>query len=1573
MLNVHFMPPSPKKGGNSMKFRKLAALTLAALMSFSVMPFTVSAQDAVSGAISEEAKAEDFISLPFVDYQSGIVNGQDTAYLENVNKDGRDVVMCTPNPASTATTGTINIDGYKYKPANIDMDKCRWIAVEYYYQSPEPLMDLRMAVCLTGLGKILKDGMGAEAKSQEFLVPNTWAIALFDMSMLDESLNPEASHILQQLHVMPYSRSTRNKLKETDVMYVSRVMFFGKTKPDFNTHESYMNGYTDGTFKPSGTMTRAEACTVVARLLEKEENIAGTSNFADVKGHWAEKYIGLCEAKGLLASYSGNFTPDTPITRAEFSELVYLTGLAQDKGITATFTDVSESHPKYASIMAAAKAGLINGYKEADGTFTFKPDNTITRAEVVTVINRARGLSRKAENLPNDLFVLFLDVDHTHWAFADIAEATVPHVEYHDSWLYPTKDPVLAIEEKIGTATLYDTALGYAKVAELDELQAKRVAEIRATPNMDLSGITGNKYYVSNNGNNDNDGLTPETAVKTAAKANSLAKAGDAVLFQRGGLWREQFLAKSGVTYTAYGEGEKPKLYGSRENGASPEKWGLVHEDPETGARIWQYHYDGMLDVGCIVFNEGEGYAYKDIPNNKVGGNQWVRYKTTEPYDYKKELENFEFFHKADSFIGGSYIDAANAKGPIYLRCDNGNPGKIFDSIEFVARGALMSCIGTGDIKIDNLCLKYSAFGISAGTIKNLSVTNCEFQWIGGNVQNYSSRQGEATRYGNAVEIYGGCDGYTIDNCYFNQVYDAAVTHQVGNDSAPLKMDNIRYTNNVMDMCQYSIEYFFGSNATGVRTGTDVLFENNLCRRAGFGFGSTRRDLYTQRHIRAGGSWNEFYNFRIVNNIFDRAIFELVQTNCGDAAFAPKYDGNTFIQGANNQLFSHSVGMVAKTDASAAIRIKAMLGDNNAKVYFVDYIPMYKYEFTYDKTAPVTEDDKRTFESSLTSEEAAKLYPVEGESTEVTAPLLVRSQKTKSLYTELKESMLPAPKKDSNGIEYSRFTFAKSSASILMNCYGLPKYSVKSPALYYKILMRTNYQGIPAVTVYGLQDENGQSAGTGTMAYAKGSNAANGEWEEIIIQVVGIPEAAATSNQIHLQPIGRNCNGTTILETNSRAYLDVAAWAVFSNLASAEAFDIKTAAGKTEGAPDNVEVELPEEYTESTTQKPTIGEDEIVEPLIVRTQRTKGLGQGRDSMVMTPKVDEDGIHYQHITFNDNDARILMDCYGLPMYKVNPKGVYYKILVRTNISAVPSLTVYGLKDDAGNPAGSGTVANGTAPTAANGKWEEIIIKAEGIPAAAATSNQVHIQPLGNIKGSQAVQTPDAYLDIAAWAAFPNLASAKAYNIKAAAGMSEEAQSNTQTGDEYESKGVTAPLLVRNQRSKGLGNIKPSMNAEEQDQNGIVYSRITFNNTSDRILFDAYGLPKFSVESPDLCFKFLVRTNCKDMPAPMLIVYGLRDENGEPAGNGTVANAEKPLEGDGIWQEIVIKVKGIPANAATSNQIHFQPFGNTKGEALFKDGVPLNADAYIDVAGWAVFENVESAMAYDLTAACSVAQK
>ncbi|MBR5309293.1 MAG: S-layer homology domain-containing protein [Clostridia bacterium] len=1107
-----------------------------------------------------ENDASKSISLSIAEYQNGTVNGRKTCTLEVTELDGKSVLKIIPDPTCTDTK-TLSIDGFHYLGAEVDMSLYSWAGIEYYYESPNPKSVVPVIGAMKN-GNIFTSSIYSGAFKNEPLVAGEWKIALFDLSEGHAKLNPDANdYYLRQLHIYPYGDSTLATLEPTDVMYLSNIMFFTEKPEEFENHTAYMKGYDDGTFKPSGTMTRAEACTTVSRIVAGgDENVSGTATFADVAADaWYSKYIGYCQEKGLLKSYSGNFEPDKAITRAEFAELVYLTGLAEDKGTAVSFSDVNEAHPKYVSIKAAASAGLINGYDNGDGTFSFKPDNTITRAEVVTVIGRARGTSKKAEQLLPDISILFLDVDYTHWAFADIAEATVEHTESAGVWASVKVDPIAELEKKVGMDVLYNTAAGYAKVAELDELEAKRIAEIRSTPNTDYSDITGKKIYVSPNGNDSNDGLTEATAMKSFAEANKKAVSGDVVLLERGGTWYERIAAKAGVTYSAYGEGEKPVLNGTVIEASDPDNWALAYEDKTTGALIWKYKDMGLLDIGTIVFNGGEVYAYKETPYSSK--KEFLVFSDrNKKFDYTKELDrNFEFFHQANSIINGTVADASSAKGPVYLRCDNGNPAKVFDSVDFVTRGAMINVGGNNGVTVDNIAFKFCSFGIGASTLKNLKVTNCTFEWIGGNMQGYDGTTGRPIRYGNAIEIYGGCDNYVVDNCYFYQVYDAAVTHQVGGQSKDLRMDNIVYSNNVMTECQYSIEYFFNTNVTDiVHEGENVLFTGNLMRRAGYGFGSTRYNVETQRHIRSGTSdqgkqANLFSNFRIENNVLDRAVYELSQTETSDASKAPVYSGNVYIQGIGNRLFTNAKGVYAYNTLSAENSITRILGDTEAEVYFVDYIPPYEFGFTYEKTVPVSADDKKDWVNDVLEEAAA-------DKGEVMDPYYVRTVKEHGtkIYADIpKATMASEIKTDSDGTTYTHFTFVEGGTNTVhLDCYSLPAIPVVDSQIVIKMLIRSNVTGYAGTNVYHLYEKDGTKI-TGYYPTASSTEEliGNNEWQEIYLHVTNFPENIDHTKQVHLYPFGANTKGTpTPVNKGDTPYFDVAAWGIFPNLASAESY-----------------------------------------------------------------------------------------------------------------------------------------------------------------------------------------------------------------------------------------------------------------------------------------------------------------------------------------------------------------------------------------------------------------------------------
>ena len=196
-----------------------------------------------------------------------------------------------------------------------------------------------------------------------------------------------------------------------------------------------LSGFEDGTFRPDNNMSRAEAAAIFARLIseQKGEKISGKSDFADVKSNeWYSKFIGYIKKYGIIKGYDNNtFKPDENISRAEFVAMtVRFNSLFNDvkKGsYTVKYTDVASNYWAYSDIAYAKHAGWLNGY--ADGSF--KGDNAITRAEVVTVVNKATGRTADEGYINKNLSSLnkFTDLkNNSHWAFYAIAESANTHI-----------------------------------------------------------------------------------------------------------------------------------------------------------------------------------------------------------------------------------------------------------------------------------------------------------------------------------------------------------------------------------------------------------------------------------------------------------------------------------------------------------------------------------------------------------------------------------------------------------------------------------------------------------------------------------------------------------------------------------------------------------------------------------------------------------------------------------------------------------------------------------------------------------------------------------------------------------------------------------------------------------------------------------------------------------------------------------------------------------------------------------------------------------------------------------------
>ncbi len=256
---------------------------------------------------------------------------------------------------------------------------------------------------------------------------NLYSIAFFADSAKANSYAENLKKSLPSIEdEQKYNNDAITSVEDTPVNTTVIDSIINKFKSN-RTDAPFIKGYDNGTtFKPDGNMTRAEACTIITRLLTAEEAIKGkyTTKFSDVKaGAWYYDAIAYLESKGFLDSYSGTFKPDQKITRAEFVELVYKMGKIPegDSDAEVYFSDVPRNHPRYDVIMAAAKSGLVNGKTRA----TFDPDGDIKRSEVVKVICMALGRTPTVEGLLK--VDGFKDVPESHWAYPYIIEASYRH------------------------------------------------------------------------------------------------------------------------------------------------------------------------------------------------------------------------------------------------------------------------------------------------------------------------------------------------------------------------------------------------------------------------------------------------------------------------------------------------------------------------------------------------------------------------------------------------------------------------------------------------------------------------------------------------------------------------------------------------------------------------------------------------------------------------------------------------------------------------------------------------------------------------------------------------------------------------------------------------------------------------------------------------------------------------------------------------------------------------------------------------------------------------------------------
>ena len=192
-------------------------------------------------------------------------------------------------------------------------------------------------------------------------------------------------------------------------------------------HHRFIYGFPDGTVRPDGFVTRAEAATIVFRLLEDDNKFQPTPLYFSDVGHesWYSQAVNYLGHIGILLGYTdGTFKANDVISRAEFSAIVSRFTNRAGNGFVE-FSDVNGEHWATPYISTVSENGWVLGY--TDGTF--RPENRVSRAEFIIVMNlildRHVNPYTIRENLGSE--IVFSDISTMHWAFYDIMEASITH------------------------------------------------------------------------------------------------------------------------------------------------------------------------------------------------------------------------------------------------------------------------------------------------------------------------------------------------------------------------------------------------------------------------------------------------------------------------------------------------------------------------------------------------------------------------------------------------------------------------------------------------------------------------------------------------------------------------------------------------------------------------------------------------------------------------------------------------------------------------------------------------------------------------------------------------------------------------------------------------------------------------------------------------------------------------------------------------------------------------------------------------------------------------------------------
>ena len=507
--------------------------------------------------------------------------------------------------------------------------------------------------------------------------------------------------------------------------------------------------------------------------------------------------------------------------------------------------------------------------------------------------------------------------------------------------------------------------LGEAK-ARRDAILSAETEIVKGTTLIPGETYTGTAYYLSSDGDDRAAGTSPETAWATIDRLNRAdLQYGDAVFFRRGDIWRAaQVESLPGVTYSAYGQGEKPGLYGSVENGGSAEKWSLWYEGDD-GRKIWVYDKP-MLDCGAI-------YLEEDLAAEKVQGfwngqtyqvlsDLWLTDQTELAAEDQAAQSEFDptihltkdltFFSQAGSGLPDDTLPVyllgwvetgdreqycLTADGPLYLRCDQGNPGELYRNMEFLSPYDPFDGV-QDDVVIDNLALRYTGRNLLsvAPECGGVLVQNCDLGWGGGCAASYALDT--ITGYVAGVQRNGGVGGAgsgrnTFRNNYVHESYQEGLGLETAIEFSGTAFDvtDVVFEENVFYHCASPLLYFnWDEEPRADHQFRNISFRDNYVFYSGMAHWTDHESVNGSFLIDGGPNMQDG-TVEVRDNVFFAAEDCSVYINTYAPEYLPDFEGNCYAQ-FSDALFLSSLSAPCFWSGKAEAAARDILGDETGEI-----------------------------------------------------------------------------------------------------------------------------------------------------------------------------------------------------------------------------------------------------------------------------------------------------------------------------------------------------------------------------------------------------------------------------------------------------------------------------------------------------------------------------------------------------------------------------------------------------------------------------------------------------------------